>query len=130
MTIPIAENVLQLFEDISKFITDRRKSEDDCYPEVSKQDITDLYGIIDRLIQFKCDPDCDGSYGIGVELINKNVERKIGLFLTVPHGIDKEEPFNSSGKLSKLTMMARTIASDIEGVVDYLQHEAYTKDKK
>jgi len=61
---------------IDKFLKERRKS-DEGWAVVEDEDIEQLYSIISKLIQLKCEPDLDGDYPIECDLINRRKQHYV-----------------------------------------------------
>lgn len=61
----------RLAKKIEAFLSERRRSEHGEWADISNDDITDLWKIVNMLIAHKCQPDMEGGYPIQVQLVNR-----------------------------------------------------------
>lgn len=126
----MSDTQIKLLEtQIKQFLSEHRKS-DGGWAQITKNDITDLYKVIETLIKLKCDSDSDGDYPIEAQLVNRRIERGIWPF-AFPYDSDPNDPLASHGKIRQLCALVADLSKELSTSMVMLDcHRQYENREK
>lgn len=70
---------------VARFIADRRESEDGSWPQITDEDLEELYNIIALILDSKFECDCDGDRPIPVPRLTVRKREQVNYYRPIPH---------------------------------------------